>query len=264
MQKSLFENEMLNIVQKPTLHKTDVSRSTFFNSCCIEEMSKMQDESIDLVVTDPPYKIISGGCRIADLGDEPSGILTHRQSNKRLDWVDDVRTGKMFKENDIKFAQWIPHIFRVLKNGTHFYVMVNDRNMQEMLNVCTDNKFKLVNILTWKKNNCTPNRWYMKNTEFILMFRKGKARNINNLGSKTCIEVDNIIGNKVHPTEKPIDLLTILIENSSNVGETVLEPFMGSGSTGVACKKTSRHFIGIEKDEKYFEIAVSRVSAYCG
>lgn len=259
MQIKLFLNET-SVDKKPKQQNTNSSKCDLFNSCCLFQMSKLEDESVDLVVTDPPYKIISGGCRISDLGDEPSGILRHRQSNKRLDWVDDVRTGKMFKENDIKFEEWIPHIFRVLKNGTHFYVMVNDRNMQEMLNVCTQNKFKLVNILTWKKNNCTPNRWYMKNTEFIIMFRKGKARNINNLGSKTCLEVDNIIGNKTHPTEKPIDLLTILIENSSNIGDTILEPFMGSGSTGIACKKIGRNFIGIEKDQKYFEIAVDRIS----
>jgi len=228
------------------------------NNCCLNEFTKIKNESIDLVVTDPPYKIISGGCRIKDLGDEPSGILTHRQNNKRLDWVDDVRTGKMFKENEIKFSQWIPEVFRVLKNGTHFYVMVNDRNVQDMLNVCSENKFKLVNILIWKKNNCTPNRWYMKNAEFILMFRKGKARNINNLGSKTCIEVNNIIGKKLHPTEKPIDLLSILIDNSSNIGDVVLDPFMGTGSTALACKKLKRNFIVIEKDKKYYDIAVNR------
>jgi len=249
--------EQIEMFKEENLHLVS---TTLYHGDCLVELNNIKSESIDLIVTDPPYKIISGGCRIADLGDEPSGILTHRQNNKRLDWVDDVRTGKMFKENDIKFSQWIPHIFRVLKNGTHFYVMVNDRNMQEMLNVCIENKFKLVNILTWKKNNCTPNRWYMKNTEFILMFRKGKARNINNLGSKTCIEVDNIIGNKTHPTEKPILLLKILIENSSQKLETVLDPFMGTGSTGVACINTNRNFIGIEKDEKYFKIAEKRIT----
>jgi site-specific DNA-methyltransferase (adenine-specific) len=231
-----------------------------YNADCLEILPKIETESIDLVVTDPPYKIISGGCRIADLGDEPSGILTHRQSNKRLDWVDDVRTGKMFKENEIKFSEWVPQIYRILKQKTHFYVMVNDRNMQEMLNVCTENNFKLVNILIWKKNNCTPNRWYMKNAEFILMFRKGQARNINNLGSKTCLEVNNIIGNKSHPTEKPIELLSILIENSSNKGELVLDPFMGGGSASVACKKTERKFIGIEKDEKYYKVAENKIN----
>jgi len=69
---------------------------------------------------------------------------------------------------------------------------------------------------------------------------------------------------KMHPTQKPLELMEYLIKTYTNEGETVLDNCMGSGTTGVACKKTGRHFIGIEKDEKYFEIAVSRVSAYCG
>ena len=69
---------------------------------------------------------------------------------------------------------------------------------------------------------------------------------------------------KFHPTQKPIALFDYLVNTYTNEGETVLDNCMGSGTTGVACKKTGRHFIGIEKDEKYFEIAVSRVSAYCG
>ncbi len=70
--------------------------------------------------------------------------------------------------------------------------------------------------------------------------------------------------NGYHPTQKPILLLEDLIKTFSNENDLVVDLTMGSGSTGVACKKTGRHFIGIEKDEKYFEIAVSRVSAYCG
>jgi len=69
---------------------------------------------------------------------------------------------------------------------------------------------------------------------------------------------------KLHPTQKPVSLMEYLIKTYTNEGENVLDNCMGSGTTGVACKKTGRHFIGIEKDEKYFEIAVSRVSAYCG
>ena len=68
----------------------------------------------------------------------------------------------------------------------------------------------------------------------------------------------------LHPTQKPTALMEYLIKTYTNEGETVLDNCMGSGTTGVACKKTGRHFIGIEKDPKYFEIAVSRVSAYCG
>lgn len=68
----------------------------------------------------------------------------------------------------------------------------------------------------------------------------------------------------LHPTQKPIELMEYLIKTYTNECDTVLDNCMGSGTTGVACKKTGRHFIGIEKDPKYFEIAVSRVSAYCG
>lgn len=226
---------------------------------CLEVMKDIPDGSIDLIVTDPPYKIISGGCRIKDNGDECSGILNKRRDNKRTDWVDEVRTGKIFLENEITFKQWLPEMYRVLKNGTHIYIMTNDRNMQEALNESVKAGFKLVNILAWKKNNCTPNRYYMKNLEYIIMLRKGKAKNINNMGSKQCLEINNIIGTKKHPTEKPSSLMEIMINNSSAENDMILDPFMGSGSTGVACINTNRKFIGIELDEKYFNIAKERI-----
>ena len=99
----------------------------------------------------------------------------------------------------------------------------------------------------------------MQQLEFILLLRKGKARNINNMGTSNCLEIPNIIGKKKHPTEKPVDLMQIFIENSSNVGDTVLDLFMGAGSTGVACINTNRNFIGIEIDKEYFDIAKQRI-----
>lgn len=100
----------------------------------------------------------------------------------------------------------------------------------------------------------------MKNCEYILFLRKGNAKYINNIGqSKTVHRFNNITGKKAHPTEKPVDLLEFYIKNSSNVGDVVLDPFMGSGSTGVACINTKRNFIGIELDEKYFNIAKERI-----
>lgn len=68
-----------------------------------------------------------------------------------------------------------------------------------------------------------------------------------------------IVGEKLHETQKPEDLMTILVKLITKEGHTVLDPFMGSGTTGVACKKLNRKFIGIEKDEKYFEIAKNRI-----
>lgn len=73
------------------------------------------------------------------------------------------------------------------------------------------------------------------------------------------MRIPNILGNKKHPTEKPVELLKILIENSSEEGDIVMDCFMGSGSTGVACIETNRKFLGIEIDKKYYDIAVRRI-----
>ena len=111
-----------------------------------------------------------------------------------------------------------------------------------------------------EKNNATPNRYYLNNAEFILMLRKGKAKNINDMGSKNVIEINNILGNKKHPTEKPVNLMKIMVKNSSNENEIVLDPFAGSGSTLIACKELNRRFIGIELDEKYYNVILERLN----
>jgi site-specific DNA-methyltransferase (adenine-specific) len=100
----------------------------------------------------------------------------------------------------------------------------------------------------------------MKNAEFIIMLRKGKANYINNQESKQCMQFSNV-KNKIHPTEKPILLFENLIKNSTLENQIVLDPFMGSGTTGVACKNLNRNFIGIEMDENYFEIAKARIES---
>ena len=204
------------------------------------------DESIDLIVTDPPYKCISGGK--PHLKTQPSGILSKND-------------GKIFVHNEIQPEDYLSEFYRILKPNTHFYIMTNTLNIKRFLNLAEQVGFKLHNILIWKKNNATPNRWYMKNCEYILFFRKGKAKQINNPGTKQVLEIDNIKGKKLHETEKPVQLMQVLVENSSQAGDLVLDPFMGSGSTGVACKNTNRHFCGIEIDKKYFNIAKNRIES---
>lgn len=222
---------------------------------CLEVMKDIDNNSIDLFLTDPPYKIIAGGISLKDNGNECSGVLGRYVS----DVPTYVKQGKMFTHNDIKFAEWLPDVFRVLKDGSHCYIMTNDRNIQELLNEATKVGFKLLNILVWSKNNATPNKYYMKSAEFILFFRKGFAKSINDMGTKTVLNVNNIIGNKVHPSEKPIDLLKILIENSSKEGEIVLDCFAGSGNTCKTSKELKRNFIGIEIDPIYYEISARSV-----
>lgn len=211
----------------------------------LEILKTIPNESIDCVVTDPPYKIITGGDSNGKNSVRPKGIL---KGNREL-----MRTVP-------KFSEWLPELFRVLKDGTQSYIMVNSSNLLKMANEIEKAGFKIQNFLVWQKNNCTPSQFYMKNCEYTVFFRKGKSKYINDIGgSKTVHSFDNIIGNKVHPTEKPIDLMEFYINNSTNKNETVLDPFMGSGTTGVACKNLNRRFIGIEMQEDYFNIASERV-----
>lgn len=215
------------------------------NGDCIKELQNISNESIDLIVTDPPYKVITGGKNNGRNSKRPVGILSNNNG---------------YFNNTPDPKQYMSELFRVLKNETHCYIFSNVICLSEMLMEAQLAGFKLHNILIWEKNNCTPSQWYMKNCEYVLFLRKGDAKYINNIGqSKTVHQFNNIIGRKVHPTEKPVDLLEFYIKNSSNVEDVVLDPFMGSGSTGVACVNTGRNFIGIELDEKYFNIAKERI-----
>lgn len=220
---------------------------------CLELMKDIPDGSVDLVVSDVPYHIISGGCtnNAVYFKSIPSGILSHRTSVY-------AKQGKIFKHNDIEFSEWLPSVYRVLKDNSHCYFMVNGRNLKDLQTEAEKVGFKYQNLLVWDKGNCTPNRYYLNACEFILFLRKGNAKNINNLGSKTIISIPNV-RNKTHPTEKPVDLMKMLIKNSSNENDIVLDLFMGSGSTGVACVNTNRNFIGIELDKDYFDIAKQRI-----
>lgn len=216
---------------------------------CLELMKEMPDKSIDLVVTDPPYKTTSRG----NAGN--SGGMLQKDINKK---------GLVFKYNDILPREYIPELYRVLKDGSHCYIMTNHVNLQEILNVATDSGFKFIKSLIWNKKNKIMGQYYMSQFEYILFFRKGKGKKINHCGTSDILDIPNkktkdSNGKNLHDTEKPIELMKILISNSSNENEIVLDPFMGIGSTGIASKQLNRNFIGYELDETYFNIAKKRL-----
>jgi site-specific DNA-methyltransferase (adenine-specific) len=214
---------------------------------CIDEMKKLPEQCIDLIVTDPPYKVVSRGSVGKNVKARPKGVLERND-------------GKLFNHTNIKISDWMPEIYRLLKQDSHCYIFTNSLNLKEMLIESEKAKFKLHNILVWEKNNCTPSQFYMKNCEYVLFLRKGKAKWINDIGgSKTVHKFNNIIGNKIHPTEKPIDLLEFYIANSSNENDIVLDPFMGSGATAIASINLKRKYIGFEIDEEYYKIAEERI-----
>lgn len=225
-----------------------------YNGDCIEAMKTIPNDSIDLIVTDPPYKVTSRGR--GKRGTTTSGGMLEKES---------VCKGKIFKHNDVELESYIPEFYRILKEGSHFYIMTNHINLTRTLNICQENGFHFIKSLIWNKENKIMSQLYMSQFEYILFFRKGSAKKINNCGTSDILNVPNkktkgLDGENIHDTEKPIELMRILIENSSEIGDYILDPFMGVGSTGMACAIANRKFIGMEIDEIYFNIAKERIS----
>lgn len=224
------------------------------NGNAIEFMKTLGDESVDLIVTDPPYPTTKRGIS----KNTTTGGLVRSELGRK---------GKIFKHNDIKPIEYIPEFYRLLKDGSHCYTMTNHVNLQEMINVATECGFKFIKSLIWNKGNKIMGQYYMSQFEYILFFRKGKGKKINKCGTADILNVPNKKtkdenGKNIHDTEKPIELMKILIENSSQEGEMVFDPFVGVGATAIACKELNRQYIGIELDEHYYNIAVNRVNDY--
>ena len=222
------------------------------NGNCLDTLKNIPNESIDLIVTDPPYPTTSRG----NAGN--SGGMLQKDINKK---------GKVFTYNNINCKEYAPEFYRLLKDGSHCYVMTNHINLIDMLNTFTDVGFHFIKSLIWNKGNKIMGQYYMSQYEYILFFRKGKGKKINNCGTSDILSISNKKtkdkdGKNIHDTEKPVELMEVLVNNSSQENELVLDPFMGVGSTGIACIKNNRNFIGIEIDENYFTIAKERMGGF--
>lgn len=217
---------------------------------CREVLRNVPDESIDLVVTDPPYRVTKRGGH-----GNAGGMLTK----------DIFKRGEVFAHNSIEPNEYLPELFRVLKQNTHCYVMTNHVNLVQIITEARSCGFHFIKSLIWDKGNKIMGQAYMSQFEYILFFRKGAFKKINHCGTSELIHIPNkktkgADGKNLHDTEKPVALMELLIENSSQVGDLVLDPFTGVGSTGIACMRKGRNFLGTELDDKYFEIARKRIS----
>lgn len=105
----------------------------------LELLQTLQEESIDLVVTDPPYRVISGGNKSEKWKSGYSSSVLYKND------------GKIFNHNDIDFKDWIPLVYKILKQNTHFYCMTNVLNIKDVMQVCENSGFKLHNVLVWEK-----------------------------------------------------------------------------------------------------------------
>ena len=212
-----------------------------YNMDFITGVKGITDNSVDLVLTDPPYELTGGGKGDGANSKRPKGMLS---SNEQ----------KLFPVP--KFDTWLPEVYRVMKPSAHCYIFINFKNLNQLMMDARRHKFSLCNLLVWEKNNCTPSQAYMKNAEYILLLYKKPFKYINDIGgSKTVHKFNNILGSKLHPTQKPVELIEFYVQNSSQEGDIVLDPFMGSGTTALAAKKTNRSFIGFEINKDYHDIS---------
>ena len=203
---------------------------------CLDVMKDIPDKSVDLVCIDPPY----GMDFQSNYRKEKYNKITNDTS---LVWIDDC----------------VSELHRVLKENTHAYVFCSFHNV-DIFKQALEKVFKVKNILIWEKNNTSMGDLfgdYAPKYEMILYVHKG--RRLLNGGRDANILKYARTGNKLHPTEKPVNLIEYLIGKSTNEKETVLDCFAGSGTTGVACKNLNRNFILIEKEQEYIDIINKRL-----
>lgn len=216
-----------------------------YNEDCMNILRKMEDASVDLIVTDPPYNI------------ETKGAGIYKQKDKQ--YVKELEGMKDGFSEDI-----LEELCRVMKK-INIYIFCSQKQIIPLLDFFVKRKKCNYNIISWHKTNPVPacGNKYLTDTEFVLFFREKGVKVYGSFETKKTWYVTplNVIEKKEygHPTVKPQLLLRNFIINSSEEYETVLDPFMGSGSTGVASVLTNRKFIGIEIDGKYFDTAKKRI-----
>lgn len=197
----------------------------------------------DMFLSDVPYLVTSGG-----KSKDPSAM--------QGGWMAEYDNDGAPITCDIEWPEIMQIASQCVDEGD-IYIMANDKNVGPAFIAAMDAGLKLHNLLAWDKKTATANRWYMKNLEFVWYFYKGAARMINDCGSMQGIRFPHRDETK-HPTEKPVQLMRFYIENSTDEGHVVVDPFMGTGSTGLAALRAKRKFIGIELEQEWFDVACKR------
>jgi site-specific DNA-methyltransferase (adenine-specific) len=259
---------MLNLPQSPKWDIARVSHSTLVNADCFDVFPLIADKSVDAIIADLPYgttackwdaiipfeplwaeykRVIKSDGVIALFGAEPFSSLlrTSNINGYKYEWV-------WVKSRPIGFlnVKKMP-----LKNTELISIFYNNQPTYNPQGVVKINK-KRINDNSKNGNNKTGlsghNGGKMKG-EYIQEYTNYPTQVLNFASERG-----------LHPTQKPVALLEYLIKTYTNENEIVLDNTMGSGTTGLACLKTNRQFIGIEKEKQYYDVAVRRLSEYCG
>ncbi|MGZ9413839.1 DNA-methyltransferase [Mycoplasma sp. 480] len=205
---------------------------------------------VDHIICDPPYNI---------------------SKENNFSTLNSPRKGILFGQWDQNFDlfSWISKYVQLLDDNGSIVIFCSYKYMSFIIKELENNKIEVKDVLVWQKSNPMPrniNRRYVQDMEFAIWGVKQKAKWIFNKPKekpylRSLFEFPIVSGKEKvdHPTQKSLKLMEEIIKIHTNEGDLILDPFMGSGTTGVAALKLKRNFIGIEKDEKYFKIAKERI-----
>ncbi|MBV9021978.1 MAG: site-specific DNA-methyltransferase [Ktedonobacteraceae bacterium] len=217
-----------------------------------EHIKKIPDHSIDLILTDPPY----------NLGRYSTGNI---KMSWRKDFNNDVAEWDTFIFNPV---DWLDEFVRILKPTGNLFAFTS-YNLLGQWHQAFDPVFDTFQFVVWHKTNPPPKlrrAGFLNSCELIICaWNKGHTWNFtkqkemhNFIETPICMGKERV-KNPVHPTQKPLKVLSPFIKLATNPGDLVLDPFMGVGSTGVAALQLNRRFMGIEIDTSYFEAAKERI-----
>lgn len=246
--------------------------NVIYNEDCYEGLKRLPDKCIDLVYIDPPYEIIgggSGGCFGTQHRD-------YHSEYKNLSSYDHKREGLRISANYNKLKQnlncicagfdysLLDELDRVMKK-IYIYIWCNKNQISSLMKHYEDKNCN-VDLLVWHKTNPIPtcNNKYLSDLEYCVFAREPntKLNGTYETKSKVWTSPANVADKDLfeHPTIKPLELVKNHIINSTKEGDVVLDCFMGSGTTAVACKELGRNYIGFELNPEYWQIAVDRVN----
>ncbi len=229
------------------------------NIDCVELMKKIPTNSIDLMLTDPPY----------NLGEfmhkRNTNLVKMRENHFAYSGWDDLPYEEWYNHMEDFFAQ----SNRILKKKGSMLMFMSLIKVESIIKLAQKYKFYYKTVGVWHKSNPMPrnmNLQFVNSTECWLYFiNEGTTGTFNNNGKvihdyfETSLTTASEKKFGKHPTQKPIKLINHLISLLSNENDVVIDPFMGSGSTGVSCELLRRNFIGIDLEKKYYNIAKNRI-----
>lgn len=227
----------------------ELIKNNIYNLDCVIGMQKMEDNTVDFVLADPPYVIA-----------RDSGF--HRMGRNGLDF------GDWDKEFDNKY--YLTEVSRVLKPGGSLVAFNSFTKATEVYKIATTLGLDYKDTLIWRKTNPIPRnreRRYVPDVEMIQWYVKPKGRwtfNRQEGHYESSVisfpsESGSLNKDRFHPTQKPLKLIEYLIEIHSNSGDLILDPFMGSSTTAIAAIKLQRDYIGFEKEENYYTKSLERI-----